>query len=244
MAKFSSNSRLSDLIHANIGLIPVLNRFNIELGFGDKTVIEICNEKKINTDFFLEIVNAYHNEHYFPQKSLMQFSAILIINYLSKTHKYYLNVLMPELDFLLNKMLDQIKLNNKTYVDLIKKFYENYKVELEQHIQDEEKNVFPFVVEIQTAFDKQIPYEKLPAEVKAFSIHEFEKEHGDLDEKLLDLKNIIIKYLPPNYNSEICHSFLMKLLYLEKDLNDHARIEDKIMVPKVIDLEAKLKNNN
>jgi len=241
MNKFSPTSRLSDLIHANIGLLPVLNRFNIELGFGDKTVQEICDSKIVNPDFFLEIVNAYHNEHYFPQRSLMQFSSILVVNYLSKTHRYYIEVLMPELDVLLDRMLSFMLKNNMTYIDLIKKFYSDYKRELIVHIENEEKNVFPFIKEIQHAFDKGISYNELPAEIKAFSIETFEKEHSNLDEKLLDLKNIIIKYLPPDYNSSSCHNFLMKLFILEKDLIDHARIEDKILVPKVLELESVLK---
>lgn len=241
MNKFTPTTRLSDLIHANIGLLPVLNRFNIELGFGDKTVQEICDSKMVNPDFFLEIVNAYHNEHYFPQRSLMQFSSLLVVNYLSKTHQYYIEILMPELDVLLDKMLSYIQENNKTYIDLIRKFYADYKKELIEHIENEEKNIFPFIKEIQLAFDKGISYDKLPDEIQVFSIKTFEQEHGNLDEKLLDLKNIIIKYLPPDYNSAFCHDFLMKLFFLEKDLIDHARIEDKILVPKVLELEKELK---
>jgi regulator of cell morphogenesis and NO signaling len=244
MSKFSSNSRLSDLIHANIGLLPVITRFNIELGFGDITVQEICEINQINTDFFLEIVNAFHNEHYFPKQSLLQFSSLLVVNYLSKTHQYYTEVLLPELDDLLEKMLKHIKGNNKTYLDLIKKFYSDYKNEFLAHIDDEEKNVFPYIREIQSVYDKGKTYNNLSEKAQSFSIRTFEKEHGSIDEKLLDLKNIILKYLPPNYNSEFCHAFLIKLFFLEKDLIDHARIEDKILIPKVIELESELKRKN
>jgi regulator of cell morphogenesis and NO signaling len=78
--------------------------------------------------------------------------------------------------------------------------------------------------------------------VANYSIQSFEKEHTNVDEKLFDLKNIIIKYLEPNYAHRICNDFLYELFQFERDLTDHARIEDKILVPKVMRIENELKN--
>jgi regulator of cell morphogenesis and NO signaling len=54
---------------------------------------------------------------------------------------------------------------------------------------------------------------------------------------MYDLKNIIIKYLPPNYDLNIGNSLLASLFMFEKDLKNHSRIEDKILIPKVRQLE-------
>jgi len=75
-----------------------------------------------------------------------------------------------------------------------------------------------------------------------YSIQSFEKEHTNVDENLFDLKNIIIKFLTPNYNDKDCNEFLINLFQFEIDLTDHARIEDKILVPKVMRIEKELKN--
>lgn len=64
-----------------------------------------------------------------------------------------------------------------------------------------------------------------------------------MDEKMFDLKNIIIKYLPPNYNQNIGNSLLSNLFMFEKDLKNHARIEDKILIPKVKQLEKIIKKD-
>jgi regulator of cell morphogenesis and NO signaling len=61
-----------------------------------------------------------------------------------------------------------------------------------------------------------------------------------VDEKLNDLKNLIIKYISPDYDENICNDFLITLSLFEKDLEDHARIEDKIMMPMTIEIEKKL----
>ena len=72
------------------------------------------------------------------------------------------------------------------------------------------------------------------------SIRDYEEEHGDVDSKLLDLQNIIIKYLHEEYDDNKCNTLLTTLYNFEDDLRDHARIEDKIMVPKVLQIEKLL----
>ncbi len=75
--------------------------------------------------------------------------------------------------------------------------------------------------------------------VKEYSITLYEKEHDDVEEKLNDLKNIIIKYLPTVKDQKNRFLLLKELSALENDLADHARIEDLILIPKVEILEKK-----
>lgn len=75
----------------------------------------------------------------------------------------------------------------------------------------------------------------------SYSILAYEEEHDNMEEKLVDLKNIMIKYLPEPFNHETVNRIIAELFWLEKDLHDHARIEDKVLVPKVKELESRLK---
>ncbi len=69
--------------------------------------------------------------------------------------------------------------------------------------------------------------------IRDYSIDDFEADHDNVEDKLFDLKNILIKYLPLPVDYQLCHAILVELFKLESDLNDHARIEDKVLVPKV-----------
>ena len=79
--------------------------------------------------------------------------------------------------------------------------------------------------------------------IKNYSINDFAIEHDNVEEKLYDLKNIIIKYLPPCKNKTLCARILIELFRLEKDLNAHALLEDKVLIPKVAKMEEILLNN-
>ena len=78
--------------------------------------------------------------------------------------------------------------------------------------------------------------------MKEYSINDYEKDHDNVEEKLYDLKNIIIKYLPSSQNDKQYFNLLKELFLLENDLNEHSRIEDLILVPKVEAMEFTIKS--
>ena len=52
-----ADMKLCDIILHEPTLIPVLNRFGITLGIGDKSIRSVCEENSLDTDFFLTILN-------------------------------------------------------------------------------------------------------------------------------------------------------------------------------------------
>ena len=230
------NMKMADVIHMNYSLLPVISRFNISLGFGDKTVQEVCTEAGINIDFFVEITNSFIDEDYIPQKELNTFPVKLIVGYLHKTHQYYLEEKIPEIKQMID-MLMKTALSGDESVILVRNFFNEYEEELKNHIDREENKVQPYVLDIEKAFNEGGASQKLLEQIHNYSINEFASEHDNVEEKLYDLKNIIIKYLPPAYNQALCNKILMELFRLEKDLNAHAQLEDKVLIPKVAKME-------
>jgi len=238
MELFTKDDKLANVVSNNYHLLPVLNRFGIRLGFGDSTIEEICLSKNIEVAFFLDIINAFHNPGYFPQAEFLTFSPALIVDYLRQTHNYYLTWVMPKMENLLEHLI-QSGSSNKDNLGLIRIFFRKYKIELINHIKDEEESVFPYVLRIAEAYEKGSP---ISEEDNKRSIEAYEKEHTDVDAKLNDLKNLVIKFLVAEYDDNLCNDFLITLFRFERDLIDHARIEDKILVPMVVRLENIVKN--
>lgn len=228
--------KLADVIHHDYNLIPVIARFGIMLGFGDSSIDSICKMKQINTDFFLTILNAFHDPQYLDKDSQQNFSATLLIDYLRQTHRYYLENKIPEIECLISEMETKSEVDKASY-DILQKFFEEYKAELVKHIEREEKRVYPYVIELEKAVTSETIPPSLLSRIEEYSITSYEAEHESVEEKLKDLKNIIIKYLPPSKKQQSRYKLLKELTVLEKDLNDHANIEDLILVPKVELLE-------
>lgn len=55
--EYEPSSRLRDIIKANRSVLMVMSRFGISLGFGNKTIKEICEHQDVDTNTFLAVIN-------------------------------------------------------------------------------------------------------------------------------------------------------------------------------------------
>ncbi len=233
MLLITPDIKLADAIHSNYLLIPVVTRFGIRLGFGDKTVKAVCEEHGVDVEFFTTILNVFSHESYFPQERLLGFNALQLVEYLKKTHEYYRSVLIPMLEQHLDAFMHSASTKNQPDISLIENFFAQYKNELMAHLKREEEVTFPYIAGL-------CKKENLALLHQQYSMNVFESEHDNVDEKLFDLKNILIKYLQGDYNEEDRNYLIFNLFRLEKDLKDHTRIEEKILSPMVKKMEQEL----
>ena len=236
MELFNETNKLASVIHKDHTLLPVINRLGIKLGFGDSTIRQLCQQNGIDVPFFVEIINVFRNENYFSEKKLLDFSVIIVIDYLRKTHKYYLDYVLPEQERLIDLFILNCQ-NDCKENELIRKFYNKFRDEFIHHVHFEEHNIFPYILHLNESVLDSSQIDAFRKNYEGFTIKGFEQEHSDMDEKMFDLKNILIKYLPPNYDLNIGNSLLASLFMFEKDMKNHSRIEDKILIPKVRQLE-------
>ena len=237
----TENNKMVDLVHRNYALITVLERFGIALGFGDKTIREVCEEKNLNIPFFLEIINSFLDDDYFPREHLISFPLKLIVDYLTRTHRDYLEKKIPEIEMIISDEQSPCY-ENSEHNFLLTKFFREYKNELIMHIRREDEQVFPYTLKVEEFYLNAPQDTVIPREIAGYSIMDYLREHDDIEEKLFDLKNIIIKYLPPPLHPDACYRVIAMLFDLEKDMNDHSRIEEKVLVPKVAMMEKNIRD--
>lgn len=218
---YSARMKIADII-TDSKILSVLERLNINLGFGEATIEEICNKYHLSTNLFLMICNIYSFDDFTPNiDGLTQNDIPKIVGYLQKSHDYWLNSCFPQLHKNIHTMLDSCDEVNKK---VLNKFYDDYDVEVKKHLDYEENTVFPYIL-------------SLGKEKGTFRIKDFEENHSDLDEKLGDLKNIVMKYLPEAYVSQARIDVLNDIFKIEEDLNKHTVIENSLLIPLVSKIE-------
>ena len=221
---FSSDSRLSDLITAHPSLLSLLSRLGISLGFGDRSLADVCEESGVDTAFFLLICNVYTFNNYVPSTAAILGTDMTgLVPYLEKSHKYYVEKRLPHIECHLDAIAQ--KLNGRIGKVFIS-FFKEYKEEVETHFMHEERDVFPHIRGLMAG--------KRDA---TYSIGEFIDTHSDIEGKLDDLLNIVFKYLPPQVDDDNVLDVVDDILRLSEDLKKHTFIEEKIMVPLVKHLE-------
>ena len=222
--------KMADVIASDQRTMVLMPRFGIELGFGDKTVKQICVEKSIDLDFFLLMANTFLHPEYFPGKKLKNVDVRLLLLYLAKSHDYYLAEKVPYLQSLVEKfsgeLMDPARMQLET-------FFSEYIMEVVEHIEYEEKVVFPYINDLVDRVEDH------PTKIEegGYRIREFEEKHDDIEEKLSDLKSLLVKYFPCSRNRYLRILILNELFDFEQDLINHARLEDKVLIPIVEELE-------
>ena len=237
----SKETKLAELIHHNYHLIPIISRFGIKFGFGDKTVEQVCLQNNINKEFFIGIVNAFNNSEYSPFNKVQDLPLKYTVDYLLKSHNYFNNIKLPLIEKLINKLVWE-DADHKKNKDILKKFFDQYRKEVIEHTANEEREVYPFILTLEECYLGGTADEKCMKNLKNKSVKDYEETHDELNSALLDLKNIIIKYLPPPDNSEITDRILTEIFSLEKDMEDHTEIEDTVLVPIALKMENELRN--
>jgi regulator of cell morphogenesis and NO signaling len=221
---FSGNTKMVDLLLTNSRLLYVFPYFDIELGFGEATVKQMCREKNISVSLLLLVCNMYTFDDYAPSgKELQQIPIDGFLCYLRRSHKDYLEVRLP---LVINGILNLISDCRIKNGEMLASFCEKYREEVMTHFKYEEEIVFPYIVELLHG-----------KTTKDYKIGDYETNHSDIDAALEDLKNILIKYLPKSCTIEKCRDTLLNLFMFEHDLRKHTLLEDKILVSLVEHIE-------
>ena len=237
--QITRDMKMADAIHRNYLLLPVINRLGIQLGFQDKSIDTVCTENDVDTEFFLTIINAFLDTDDSLSERLQAHSVKSVVSYLLKTHSYYLERIIPEIENRINLLIQHSQLSKEEFM-LVKNFFEEYKKELYGHISLEEEHVYPYMIEIADAYREKSLNTALKNKINSYPITSYEKEHSDIEAKLFDLKNILIKYLTAPHDSHLRNRVLIELFTLEQDLSDHARIENMVLVPQITQMETAL----
>jgi len=221
---FTSKMKMADLVLENYHLISILPRFGIELGFGEKSVEEVCAVYHVSLPFFLMVCNIYTYVDYFPVHENINIEHIEgMLPYLANSHHYYLQERIPHIESHLQKIANACSSKQGA---ILMRFFAEYKDEVISHFNYEEEVVFPYIEGLWAGKD-----------ASNYAIRQYEETHSNVEEKLEDLINIIIKYLPSNVLPKEKASVLSDIFLLAADLNKHALIEEKILIPYVESIE-------
>lgn len=214
----TENDKLSDIVSNNIDLLPILNRLGISTNIGERSISEVCTLNKKDIRFVLGILNTYSSSEYFPKPDELQL--LPLVDFLTQTHNYHKQVTIPRLYSFIGK-LKQLMPNEKLLI-IVEKYLNQYIKKLVSHIDFEEQEIFP-LVNIKTHSD-----------VNSLKIRKLFKQHTNVENEISDLKTIIIRHIPDNIDMNLIHDLLHTLSHFEKEQLDHARFEDKILVPKLL----------
>jgi len=228
MKLYEPEDKMLSLLRDNYNVLQSLGAFGISLGFGDKTVRQVCEEGGVDTFTFLAVVNLTINGYY-SQSSVEHLDVPTLLHYLKASHDYYLGFQLPYIRRELEESLD----GDDNLGKLILKIFDEYARFVTHHMKFEEKTLFPYVEGLLKG-ERNDEYD----------IETFSKHHDQTGDKMREVKSIIIKYLPSDSKrNNMLAAALHDIYNLEEWLALHANVEDKIFKPAIERLEKDVRRD-
>lgn len=208
--------------------IPFEKRLEDSLG-------EVLVDHGISIGQFTGMVAA-SNAEYFPGPAFFHlFKVDAIVEYLKHAHYLYIKEKIPFISRLIQELPDTDKLTHD-----LKLIFPYVIEDFIKHIYHEEDSLFYYVLKLHAATISPFNESVMLEVMSKYSIRRMFAHHQEDDDEMKGIRELTNDYA----TAEIADMHL-KLIYkelqaFEKELFIHARIENEVLFPKALELEAKV----
>lgn len=206
-----------------------LERFDLRFEKGEWNLTPSNAQSLKDLAFVVDLARYYESPSAEQFKVLKGYTFSVILDYLRRTHRFYIKTMLPKMEMTMRNLQREFSVHPLGYV--IGHFYRNYQNELLEHIELEEKNLFPYA---EGLYDGIIS--------STYSIATFKMHHNhDIEDHLEDMLSVIEEEFPEVCDSLPYRTFNHLLDTFQADLAIHHAIEEGIFLKRVAQLEAELK---
>ncbi|WP_436415063.1 hypothetical protein [Petrimonas sp.] len=212
--------KLFGLIEENPSLLLMMQHFDIDFRVDDLTVAQLCAEKGISEKLFVSVANLYNG--FKPKDNPIDSldDVKRVIAFLRNSHDYYRHDKYPQISSYIRQLQEN---HPEKELKLLEEFFNEYFTEVIEHLDYEDTVAFPYFIEL-IGNRENIKND-------LYSAKEYSEHHTDIELKLKDIKNLLLKYVTIDSDLNLRRKLLFSLYELEYDLYIHSLIEETILIP-------------
>jgi regulator of cell morphogenesis and NO signaling len=173
--------------------------------------------------------------------SMENFSVVELLKFLKVSHQYYLSKTLPEIEQSLLHITGRYSEVQRMLTSLAF-FFNSYKNRLVSHMQKEDEILFPFIDGLVLAKKGELSAVEVSFLLTKNIINDFEENHDAVEDELSEVIKVLFKLSSTKNIPLPFRVFLNQISFFELELRKHAIIEDEVLLPKVKELEKRLRN--
>jgi regulator of cell morphogenesis and NO signaling len=205
---------------------------------GRRTIQEACESQDVNAGDILQALNQITSNGT-KEDNYDQWSLDFLVDYIINNHHEFTRSKLPEIGRYAKKVAE---VHGERHPELNKIYYEftMLHTEIFNHLDKEERILFPYIKQLVEAEKKGTKPEKPEFGEVANPIAMMEEEHDEAGTSMAKIRRLSNNFTPPE---DACTTY--RLLYenlegFEKDLHKHVHLENNILFPKALELEKQL----
>jgi regulator of cell morphogenesis and NO signaling len=218
--------------------IRVFERFGIDYCCGGrKPLNEACAVRELSVDAVISELEAAENGTEPAAQDMTGKSLAGLCAHIVATHHEYVRRELPRLAALAEKV---VRRHGETQLELpvIQATLVRLEQELTQHLAKEELVLFPYIAKLERAIAEGGPKPQGCFGTVSNPIAMMTREHDDAGTLLEVIREKSSHFTTPEGACPTYHAFYDGLREFEQDLHQHIHLENNILFPRAIELEA------
>ena len=227
-----------EIAQAQPSSVRVFEQFGIEYCCGGrKPLAEACATKDVDVDTVIAALEAASRNENAKMKDWTKEPLAKLTEYIVRTHHAYCKDELPRLSGLAAKVVNAHGGTNPELA-LIKAKLARLAEELIDHLAEEEVVVFPMITKLEgkKASDAAAQAESPTSIGNPLAM--LIKEHDNAGVLLAEIRSLSRDFIAPEYACTTYNAFFDGLREFERDLHRHIHLENNILFPRAIALEA------
>ena len=239
MNTFSPQTMVGEIAARMPLSVRVFERLGLDFCCGGKVPLEeACEAKGLNPATVLEDIEGVAKAAQDGPPTTAWHAAPLdsLIDHILTTHHVYMKAQLPRLEAMLEKILSKHGARHADVLIPLAETFRPMKEELDGHLMKEEMILFPLIRHLAKGAGAQgrdfhCGTVQNPIRVMAM-------EHESAGGALVRLRELTGGYTPPEDACNTYRAFYAELADMERDLHRHIHLENNILFPRAVELEA------
>lgn len=227
-----------DIALENPASVRVFEKYGIDYCCGGRMPLtEACANRNLNLD---EVLASLEGATGLPPSQAPDWSRVTLARlaaHIVETHHAYVRRELPRLDELAAKV---VRRHGDTRQELpeIQRMVSELGEELTAHLGKEEIVLFPYIAKLERYSSGEGPQPRNCFGSVAHPISMMTQEHDLAGSLMAEIRKLSGDYAPPAGACPTYRAFYAGLLEFEQDLHQHIHLENNILFPRAIALEA------
>tara|TARA_B100000614_G_scaffold198434_1_gene179607 strand:+ start:534 stop:1271 length:738 start_codon:yes stop_codon:yes gene_type:complete len=226
------------IVDVNRNTEHLFNRYGISSS-SNKSIFENSFSKNYNGFFLVDLLSCFNDVEQLESIQFEIYEIPVLVDYLKRSHRYYISKRFPEIE----QTVENIKNQEPTLlVSFLDRFVHQYKEDLINHFEIEEKILFPYALKLYNYYHFEDKRNKQYLIDNMSLVRDFLDDHKKDKSELKKLEESISKYKTRNLRHLSYFEILLeRLKNFHIDLKIHSQIEDHVLDKKINSI---LENSN
>ena len=239
----TSTQSIREIVQTQPSAARVFERFEIDLCTqADNSLDSACAELQLSVDQVLEkLANADALEHGNSFANPDTLSMERLIQHIVRVHHQCVRQELPRLAEMAQRLADK-RSDRAPELKKVAELIDELRTDMFAHIQKEENVLFPFIAQMDQ--ESIVAYPAAHACFRSVShpIFMMEQEHESANRIMAELHSLTGGFATPEWACATHIAFFAGLSEFEADLKQHVHLENDVLFPRAMELEAELNN--